>query len=114
MMVQRFLRWLLFLLRNGFRKPEYPFADDFVDKPLKLAIGPWGATMWKDAASGDMYSVVEVDRLSQIAESMVLNMCHADYQEKEAAKERHELENHKVPKAIGFWPDCQTDKERAW
>jgi len=44
--LRKFFRWILFLFRNRFQRPLYPYLDDMGESPVKLHIGPWGRVEW--------------------------------------------------------------------
>ncbi len=105
--LRQFFRWVLFLIRNGGRKPEYPFEDDGVEQPLEFRIGPWGSTQWCDPSDGALYGVKAVDDTVLIAESMERDIYGHTHQEAvdEAERRRREDYNYRCnypPRVIRF------------
>ena len=108
-------RCMLFVVRNGGRKPKYPFVDDGVDSPLELHIGPWGRTQWRDTEDGTLYEINTVDDVESIVDSVKRDVYCSEYQDIEAMREAEELRpirvggtpvaDTKSPCAIGFWLD---------
>ncbi len=98
-------RWVLFIIRNGGRNPEYPFMDDGVEQPLELRIGPWGSTKWYDPSDGDLHDVTTIDGLVSIAESMERDIYGYTHKEVVAEAERQEQIRNSYkcpPRVIGF------------
>jgi len=79
--VRRIFRWGMFILRTGGMKPEYPFVDDFRDKPLELHIGPWGSIQWFNSTNGEYYNVTVTDDLALIAEDLERSQYGQTYRE---------------------------------
>jgi hypothetical protein len=95
-------RWILFIIRNKGRYPDYPFEDDCAGTPLVLHAGSWGRTEWHDPSDGSIYTVTTIDSVSAIAESMEKDIYYPEYQD---IKEKPSVCRTKSPYAIGFWPD---------
>ena len=116
--IRQCARLVLFAIRNGFRRPKYPFEDDVAEPRLKFCVGPWGRSEWYSPVDGSVYQTTDVSDPVEIAESMECDVYGCSSREitaeLSARKFREELMKSlesKSPRAIGFWTNTPTSEQ---
>ncbi len=104
--LRQMFRWMLFVIRNRGRTPEYPFMNNGAEQPLELRIGPWGSTQYYDRDKDVLCEVRTVSTAVEIAESIEVDVYGCSYsqiRQQEEEKARAVESRKKSPQAIGFY-----------